>query len=589
MAGTSAPQIPHCRDLTLVGERLARMLFTGHSERLGRAVTITVYPRLADAASRQRFDGAATTAQRLGAHPSVLTIHDWGHALDSRPWIVTDRIPAATVDTVLKSQGPLDVERALHIGVLVAGALQTAHRAGIVHGDLSPDRLVFGARGEALVAEIGLAEFGTFPGLGALNNPIRYHAPPEVLERTGVTPASDIYSLATTVYALLAGRAPHEKPADITDSNASLLLRILQIDVPAIERPDLPAGIDSVLRSGLAHSADKRPTKVIELAWALQDVQRRAGLATSEPVVLDLDGLTPGAAHLPTVPPTAEDPGPARPPLVRPPLAGWASTADDTGGVAPAAAGGPTLDPASVPPDLDALPAWYTDPLPNPPGSAPAGDPAHLASDTPPDLADRRFGPLGGIATPWPWGDGPAGTAAAPVSTAPPTRARTTGSGRRPSPAVRAQVAPTDRALGPTGMPQPGRLATATPRSRWGSITTWARSSGRRSTSRGSASRSARRTCCLAVRAVVPTIGRRRPHRRPRTIRGPRPGRSISHRQRCRRACRAATTSIGAPARPGTVRRPHDPPAARRRRRRPSRGPRPSSRRRIRRAAPARR
>jgi hypothetical protein len=411
MAGTSAPQIPHCRDLTLVGERLARTLFTGHSERLGRAVTVTVYPPLADAASRQRFDGAATTAQRLGAHPSVLTIHDWGHALDSRPWIVTDRIPAETVDTVLKSQGPLDVERALHIGVLVAGALQTAHRAGIVHGDLSPDRLVFGARGEALVAEIGLAEFGTFPGLGALNNPIRYHAPPEVLERTGVTPASDIYSLATTVYALLAGRAPHEKPADITDSNASLLLRILQIDVPAIERPDLPAGIDSVLRSGLAHSADKRPTEVIELAWALQSVQRRAGLAISEPVVLDLDDLTPGAAHLPAVSPTAEDPGTARPPLVRPPLAGWASTADDTGGVAPAAAGGPTLDPASVPPDLDALPAWYTDPLPNPPGSAPAGDPAHLASDTPPDLADRRFGPLGGIATPWPWGDGPAGTA----------------------------------------------------------------------------------------------------------------------------------------------------------------------------------
>src|SRR5918994_1744847 len=121
MAGTSAPQIPHCRDLTLVGERLARTLFTGHSERLGRAVTVTVYPPLADAASRQRFDGAATT--------------------ENRPWILTDRIPAETVDTVLKSQGPLDVERALHIGVLVAGALQTAHRAGIVHGDLSPDRL----------------------------------------------------------------------------------------------------------------------------------------------------------------------------------------------------------------------------------------------------------------------------------------------------------------------------------------------------------------------------------------------------------------------------------------------------------------
>jgi len=421
MAGTSAPQIPHCRDLTLVGERLARTLFTGHSERLGRAVTVTVYPPLADAAPRQRFDGAATTAQRLGAHPSVLTIHDWGHALDGRPWVVTDRIPAETVDSILKSQGPLEVERALHIGVVVAGALQTAHRAGIVHGDLSPDRLVFGARGDALVAEIGLAEFGTFPGLGALNNPVRYHAPPEVLERTGVTPASDTYALATTVYALLSGRAPHEKPADVTDSNASLLLRILQNEVPAIERPDLPAGIDSVLRSGLAHSADKRPTEVIELASALQDVQRRAGLAISEPVVLDLDDRTSGAAHLPAVSPAAGEPGPPQPPLIRPPLAGSAPTADDPGGAAPAAAGGPILDPASVPPDLDALPAWYTDPLPNPPGSAAAGDPVHLASDTPADLADRRFGPLGGIATPWPWDDGPPpGPARSPWDDGPP-------------------------------------------------------------------------------------------------------------------------------------------------------------------------
>jgi hypothetical protein len=412
-----------------VGERLARTLFTGHSERLGRAVTVTVYPSLADTAPRQRFDEAATTAQRLGAHPSVLTIHDWGHAPDGRPWIVTDRIPTETVDTVLKSQGALDVERALHIGVLVAGALQTAHRAGIVHGDLSPDRLVFGARGEALVAEIGLAEFGTFPGLGALNNPIRYHAPPEVLERTGVTAASDVYSLATTVYALLAGRAPHEKPADITDSNASLLLRILQIEVPPIDRPDLPTGIGDVLRACLAHTADKRPTEVIALAWALQDVQRRAGLAVSEPVVLDLDELPPGAAHPPVVSPTAGAPAPALPPVVRPPQAGWGSSADHGAGAAPAAAGGPIFDPVPVPPDLDALPAWYTDPLPNPPGSAPAGEPVQLFSDTPPDLADRRFGPLGDTATPsrgaapppgtfpppaaaaWPWGDGPAGTA----------------------------------------------------------------------------------------------------------------------------------------------------------------------------------
>ena len=207
MAG-SAPHIPGCRDLSLIGERVARSLFSAYSDRVGRPVTVTVFPPLSEGRTRAGFDAAAATAQRLGAHPSVLTIHEWGHAPDGRPWIVTDPQPAESVDNLLTMDGPLDVDRAVQVGVLLAGALETAHRAGIVHGDLQPARLVFGAQGEPLLVETGLAAFAVFPGLGALNNPVRYHAPPEVLERTDVTPATDVYSLATTVYALIAGRAP---------------------------------------------------------------------------------------------------------------------------------------------------------------------------------------------------------------------------------------------------------------------------------------------------------------------------------------------------------------------------------------------
>jgi Protein kinase domain len=288
MAG-NAPHIPGCRDLSLIGERVARSLFSATSDRVGGPVTVTVFPPLGEGRTRHDFDRAAAVAQRLGAHPSVLTIHEWGHAADGRPWIVTDPQPAESLDTLLTMDGPLEIDRALEVGVLLAGALETAHRAGIVHGDLSPSRLVFGIYGEPLLAETGLAPFAVFPGLGALNNPVRYHAPPEVLERTEITPATDVYSLGTTVYALLAGRAPHQKPAEITDSNASLLLRILQMPVPRIERPDLPAGLEDALRGLLSPSPDRRPQRAIDVAWLLQDLQRRAGFAVTEPVVLDLD------------------------------------------------------------------------------------------------------------------------------------------------------------------------------------------------------------------------------------------------------------------------------------------------------------
>jgi serine/threonine protein kinase len=353
MAGIFAPLVPHCRDLTPVGERLASRLYTAHSDRLGYPVTVTVYPALADEDARRRFDGAAASARRLAAHPSVLTIHDWGHGDDGRPWVVTDPQPPETIDILLRTEGPRPVEQALRIGVLVAGALETAHRAGVVHGDLSPARLVLGPQGDPLVADIGLAEFSDFPGFGALHNPIRYFAPPEVLERTGVSPASDVYSLATTVYALLAGGAPHEKPADITDSNASLLLRVLQIRVPPIVRPgeDID-GVEAALVPALAHAAERRPPRVLDLARSLQAVQRSLGLAVVEPVVLELGDPDRSVA----------------PPVVEP-------------------------DAAPAPQEADELAAWHDGSQPRAgspgPASAPGRELVHLFSDTPPDFTGR--------------------------------------------------------------------------------------------------------------------------------------------------------------------------------------------------------
>jgi hypothetical protein len=405
MAGT-APHIPGCRDLSLIGERVARSLFSAVSDSLGRPVTVTVFPPLSEGRTREGFDRAAATAQRLGAHPSVLTIHEWGHAGDGRPWIITDPQPAESVDTLLTMDGPLEVERALQVGVLLAGAIETAHRAGIVHGDLSPARLVFGSHGEPLVAETGLAEFAVFPGLGALNNPVRYHAPPEVLERTEISPATDVYSLATTVYALLAGRAPQQKPAEITDSNASLLLRILQMAVPPIERPDLPPGLLDALRGPLSPNPVNRPQRAIDVAWLIQDVQRRAGFAVTEPVVLDLDDLAAGNQH--AGPQASAMPVAAPAPTRSPHRAEADATAAWTAGIAPADPWSPTTSQPWAP--AGASEPW--EPVGSPdawaPSAASAGAPD--AWDAPggsepeaaPDPWAAPTGPGQGADTTWP-------------------------------------------------------------------------------------------------------------------------------------------------------------------------------------------
>jgi hypothetical protein len=424
MAG-NAPLIPGCRDLSLIGERVARSLFSAHSDRVGRPVTVTVFPPLSEGRTSRGFDEAAAVAQRLGAHPSVLTIHEWGHADDGRPWIVTEPQPAESVDTLLTMDGPLDVELALQVGVLLAGALETAHRAGIVHGDLQPARLVFGAHGEPLLVETGLAGFAVFPGLGALNNPVRYFAPPEVLERTDTTTATDVYSLGTTVYAMLAGRAPQQKPAEITDSNASLLLRILQMSVPPIDRPDLPAGLQDALRGPLSPTPARRPQRAIDVAWMLQDVQRNAGFAVTEPVVLDLDAggdrvatevrATAGAGGSPLAP--AVHPAQAdavHSPAVAPEHAGAAPPADrwapddsppDPWGPRAVLADAPAdpWGPGAVPDDAPADPwgpgAVPADPLPDFPDEVVPPPTIFPFAEGLDDMLDR--GIAASAATPW--------------------------------------------------------------------------------------------------------------------------------------------------------------------------------------------
>ena len=65
-------------------------------------MTVIAYPPLSEGRTEADFDRAAATAQRLGVHPSMISIHEWGHAEDHRPWIVTDPQPAEALDTLLK-------------------------------------------------------------------------------------------------------------------------------------------------------------------------------------------------------------------------------------------------------------------------------------------------------------------------------------------------------------------------------------------------------------------------------------------------------------------------------------------------------
>ncbi|HEX8805057.1 MAG TPA: protein kinase, partial [Acidimicrobiales bacterium] len=329
MAGESGvPAIPDCRSLSLLGERPGSTLYAADSDRFGGAVTVTVYTQPADDRTRERFEAAVATARRLGAHPNLVTVHARGYTGDGRPYVVIDGHERTTLEGVLATGGVQGVEAVLAVGIALAGALETAHRADVVHGGVAPGLVLLRDDGQPILTETGLVELGQPVGASAaLARRVPYHAPPEVLEGTSLSPATDVYSLAAVVYTMLVGSPPHAS-TDVDDSTASLLLRILQMPLRAIDRTDVPPGVEEALRSALAHSPQKRPQRAVELAWTFQDAQRAAGLEVTEPVVLDPLGA--GGAPEPEAP-ASPPPIALPPPSVGDPVAQPTGSASSSG------------------------------------------------------------------------------------------------------------------------------------------------------------------------------------------------------------------------------------------------------------------
>jgi serine/threonine-protein kinase PknK len=288
MALAAAPEVPGFRALSPLGYGPASTLYSAQSDGLGRWVALTVYSTaLNDDRTQRRFTRAFETARRLGSHPNAVTLLESGLTLDRRPFVASEIYERGTLDGRIAGRKPLDVAEVLHLGIALAGALETAHRADVVHGGVHPARILVGSDGEPALADLGLVPLVDRGGLVALVGPMSYHAAPEVLEGDPVTAATDVYSLASSLYSGLSLRPPYRGPNE-EDTVASLLLRILQHAVPPIERQDVPPFLEQVLHQSLSCEAKERPDGPMALAKALQSCQAHLGLAVTEPVVLDV-------------------------------------------------------------------------------------------------------------------------------------------------------------------------------------------------------------------------------------------------------------------------------------------------------------
>ena len=237
-------------------------------------VAVKFLMRLNSAAILERFVREVRALSNLD-HPTILRMFDSGQ-LDGHPYVVTEYLGGGTLRDKIKKQRVIPLEETIGIASALLSGLSACHAAGLVHRDVKPENVLFGADGRPRLADLGLAkeEGGaelTEDGV-ALGTPL--YMSPEQVQGIAVGPGSDIYSVALIMYEMLTGRHPFIAPrlANILDHH----LRTMPRPIHEVA-PHLSAELSEVLRQALVKRLEDRTGDAAAMAEQLQAVLRGAG------------------------------------------------------------------------------------------------------------------------------------------------------------------------------------------------------------------------------------------------------------------------------------------------------------------------
>lgn len=268
MADLTGKSIGRYQVTALLGRGGMAEVYHAHDPRLGRDVAIKlILPSLAaEDGFERRFETEARALAAL-AHPHIVTVHDFGSS-DAGSYLVMEFVSGGTLKDKLKALGrPLQLDEAARIVQAIGAALDHAHAKGVIHRDVKPANIMFGADGTPVLTDFGIArvlDTTQITTASALTGTPAYMAP----EQANGQPVkqSDLYALAIVLFEMLTGRTPF-----IGTTATELVLKHLQAAPPAPSsiRADLPPGIDAFMAIALAKSPEARFSSGAELSAAL--------------------------------------------------------------------------------------------------------------------------------------------------------------------------------------------------------------------------------------------------------------------------------------------------------------------------------
>jgi len=401
-AASLPPELPGYTYVSLLGSGGFSDVFLYDQELPRRRVAVKVLLSEELAGSnRAAFVAEANLMAQLSAHPFIVTIYHAGVASDDRAYFVMEYCSGPSLAERYK-QETFQVADALRTAVRLSSAVATAHAAGILHRDIKPANVLGNDYGWPALTDFGIssavdeeplpvhtgtlaataADTGTEATESASIGMSVPWSPPEMFEDDPQPDVrSDVFSLAATIYTILAGQTPFEVRGR-SNGTLDLIGRIERGAITPMARQDLPRSLTAVLQKGMASDRADRFASAVDFARALQRVELELGYS---PTAIDVPNLlvdAPRRGHSDDDDATrarsvstieAQPAAPAAPSSFMPPPGAPRPGVDDATVVRPRAV------PAAAPTTPAATPA----PAPTAPAATPAPAPAAAAASAP--------------------------------------------------------------------------------------------------------------------------------------------------------------------------------------------------------------
>ena len=238
-----------------------------------REVAIKVLSAVEGARGRDALVRFAREA-RLSAsleHPNIVKVLDY---YGQGPYLVMELMAGGTLEDRLFPRAapkdgpltPLAPAVAQHVIISVLRALHAAHRRGVVHRDIKPGNVFFGAAGEVKLGDFGAAHLldAGATRTGALIGTLAYMAPEQIASAAALHPATDLYAMGVLTYAVLLGNLPFPGP-DFIEQHLSATPRMPSTLAPSwlgVVEGSL-ASLDVLATQLLAKDPQERPESAL--------------------------------------------------------------------------------------------------------------------------------------------------------------------------------------------------------------------------------------------------------------------------------------------------------------------------------------